>query len=282
MFLGKQELQAYVDTEKLTLLETMGERAKEAALSSRHLYKRFNGLYAVGNLNLLAQPKVAIIGTRKPNQYARQLAATLAQSLSQAGFVIVSGGAIGIDCIAQSNSVRNILVSPAGLNRIYPKENAKLFESIRANGLLLSEYEGESMPYAHSFLERNRIIIALSDIVIIPQADQKSGSSSSANLCVALQKELFVLPHRLHESLGTQELLAQNRAHAIYDVAQFVGMLCSRFEIHKEVVSEDALLAFASKQGLFSDALQLFGDKVFEYELEGKIQRDGLYIRLCL
>ncbi|RDU60599.1 DNA processing protein DprA [Helicobacter sp. MIT 14-3879] len=270
-----------MDSEKLEFLISLKNIAKEAKLSSRHLYKQFNGIFAAGNLNLLKKPKVAIIGTRTPNQYVKQHTAILSAQLSQKGFVILSGGAIGIDSIAHSHSGDNsILVSPAGLNLNYPKENSSLIERIRSNALILSEYEESVMPRAYSFLERNRIIVILSDLVIIPQADLRSGSSSSANLCIALKKNLFVFPHRMNESLGTQELLSRGSAKAIYDIESFVTSLCEKFEIVYEERQQDTLLEFASKNGLFAEAMQKFGNQVLEYELEGKIKRNGIYIEL--
>ncbi len=282
LFLDKDSFYKYIDDDKRTSIENLIEYAKEAKLTSRHVYKIFNGIFAQGNLSLLSKPKIAIIGTRTPNQYAKQICSYIASTLSQNGFIIISGGAVGIDCIAHKNSGHNsILVLPSGINMNYPKENSAMIDSIRHNGLVLSEYENDFKPMKHSFLERNRLIIALSDIVIIPQADIRSGTSSSANLAKALQKNIFVLPHRINESLCTQELLEQGKAECIYNIESFVKGLCSKFNLDNIICESDEVLEFAKNQGLFEEALQKFGNKVFEYELEGKIKRNGLYMQLC-
>ncbi|TLE08792.1 DNA-processing protein DprA [Helicobacter bilis] len=281
-FLESSALAKYLSMDKIALLDDLIHKAKENNLKSKHLYKAFNAVFARGNLSLLKKPKVAIIGTRSPNQYAKQMTTQLANTLSQKGFVIVSGGAIGIDSIAHLNANNNaILILPCGIDAIYPKENATLINNLAQNGLVLSEYSGTYKPMKHTFLERNRLIIAWSDIIIIPQADIKSGSSSSANLAITLQKPLFVLPHRLHESRGTQELLHAQKAQCIYDIESFVTNLCEIHNIAHTQEIKDPLLEFAYNNGLFEDALKLFGDLVFAYELEGKIKRNGLYIVPC-
>lgn len=281
--LDSKDLEKYVGSDKIALLNNISSLAKAANLSSKYLYKEFTGSYVIGNLSLLKAPKVAIIGTRTPNQYARHYAGLLSREFSTHGFSVVSGGAIGIDCIAHmSSGARSIMVLPCGINVNYPRQNATLIESKRQNALVLSEYAPNFMPHKHSFLERNRIIIALSDFVIIPQADLQSGSMSSANLCNVLQKPLFVLPHRINESLGTQDLLAKNKANCIYNAHDFVTSKCKEYGLDSIESSEDELLTFAKNNGLFTEALRLFGDKVLEYELEGKIQRNGVYISTSL
>lgn len=287
MFFDTLQLREIFSPKQMKSLLCLKDIAKQYNLSGKHIYKDFRGIFAAGNLDLLKSPIIAIIGTRSPNQYSKHYTAMLSRKLSKKGFVIISGGAIGTDCIAHQNSDRNsILVSPVGLNQIYPKQNKNLFEKIRSSGLLLSEYEDNEMPRAHQFLERNRIIIALSDVVIIPQADLQSGSSSSARLCVALDKPLFTLPHRMNESLGTQELLHSRKANAIYNLEFFVNHIYQEYnpnkkdEIREDNPKVDMLLEFAGNNGLFLEALQRFGDIVFEYELQGKIRRNGLHIEL--
>ncbi|RDU66686.1 DNA processing protein DprA [Helicobacter didelphidarum] len=281
-FLTPDILQQYVSESTLQTLQNIRTIAKEAKLSSKHLYKDFQGIFAQGNLDLLKQPKVAIVGTRTPNQYTKYYSSYLATELVSMGCVIVSGGAIGVDSVAHQNSKeKSIVVLPSGVNMNYPKESAKILDFIRTNGLVLSEYEYDFMPRKHSFLERNRIIIALSDIVIIPQADIRSGSSSSANLSVALGKPLFVLPHRLNESLGTQELLDKNHARCIYNIESFFQITREYFKLDSMEIEHDELIEFAKNHGSFDVALEKFGDKVLEYELEGKIKRVGHYIVLC-
>lgn len=282
MFLESKTVEQYLEKEKIILLNNLPEYAKAHKLKSQHLYKTFQGIFAQGNLSLLCKPKVAIIGTRTPNQYAKQMSMQLATMLAAHGFAIISGGAIGIDSVAHSHTQEHaILILPCGIATSYPKENAAMIALLRQKGLVLSEYHNDYKPMKHTFLERNRLIIAWSDIVIIPQADMHSGSSSSANLAITLHKPLFVLPHRLHESLGTQALLQKQKAQCIYDIESFVHTMCATYHLTHEQMPKDPILAFAHANGLFEDALRLFGDAVLAYELEGKIKRNGLYIIPC-
>lgn len=279
MFISYEHLTSF--DKKFSLLRDLPKKSKENKSKLAHLYREFHGLNYVGNLDLLKSPKIAIIGSRSPNQYAKILTHQLSSELSKKGFVIISGGAIGIDCIAHSGSFPStIMCSPAGININYPIQNVKLIQSIREQTLLISEYEDNFMPYKSSFLERNRIIIALSDIVIIPYADLKSGSSSSANLAVLLQKEIYTLPHRIGESSATNELLENDQARAIFNISSFVANLQKRFFNICEGVLEDDLLVFASMNGSYEEALERFGDRVLLYEVEGKIKRVGLNIYL--
>ncbi|WP_104697410.1 MULTISPECIES: DNA-processing protein DprA [unclassified Helicobacter] len=228
-------------------------------------------LFYVGNKNLLTKNLiVAIVGTRKPNPYTKIFCATLARELSKYG-VIISGGALGIDIIAHQNSLPNtIMVSPSSLDYIYPSANASIIKDIANQGLIISEYKEQYQPKKYSFLQRNRIIIHLSDIVIIPQADLESGSMQSAQMAIQAKKPLYVLPHRIDESLGTNALLEDNQAKGIYNIQKFLSSL----NLKKHSIQDD-LLEFCSQYNDFEEALMKFGDRLLEYELDGKIKREN-------
>lgn len=242
------------------------------------LSKPPNALFALGDISLLDTPiKVAIIGTRRPNPYTKQFSSILATKIVKAGGVVVSGGALGVDIIAHSAALpRTIMISPSSLDIIYPKANTAIIQSIIEQGLVLSEYEQNYMPKHYSFLERNRLVIGLSDIVIIPQADLQSGSMQSAQLSIQTHKPLFVLPHRIPESLGTQHLLINQQAQCIYDVETFITQI---FGSQEEVYDE--VLEFCKYAPSLEEAVQKFGEKIFQYEIEGKIMRQNGVIRIC-
>lgn len=227
-------------------------------------------LFYQGNLKLLECKKIAIVGTRKPNPYAKALTQTLASSIAKFGGVVVSGGALGIDIIAHTASFpQTIMIAPTDLNHCYPSTNKAMIQKIYRDSLALSEYENNPTPRAYHFLERNRIVIALSDAIIIPQADLASGSMESAKIALSLGKPLYVLPHRIGESEGTNVLLAQGKAKAIYNSQEWLNeWFGSLF-----VPPQDEILDFCSKIPEIEEAYQRFGDKLYEYELEGKIER---------
>lgn len=235
-------------------------------------------LFYCGDTSLLCAPiKIAIVGTRRPNPYTKQFCAILSAQIAKAGGVVVSGGALGVDIIAHSAALpRTIMVSPSSLEIIYPKANKAIIQAMMTQSLVLSEYERDYMPQAYSFLERNRLVVGLSDIVIIPQADLESGSMQSARLSKQSHKPLFVLPHRINESLGTQSLLARQQAQCIYDVQEFIAQI---FGTQKEVCDE--VLEFCKHAPRYEEAVQKFGDKIFQYEIEGKIVRENGVVRIC-
>lgn len=99
------------------------------------------------------------------------------------------------------------MFAPCALTRIYPPSNAQTIAQIAKEGLILSEYDKDFQPHGYTFLERNRLVIAFSDLVIIPEAQENSGSMASARLATELRKPLFVLPQRLLKA-RTNALLA--------------------------------------------------------------------------
>ncbi len=214
-------------------------------------------LYYQGNLELLKRPKIAIVGSRKATKYSKEFTYLLAKKLSKK-FAIVSGGALGIDAEAHKGAYPNtILVSPSSLDITYPKANEKLIDDIRKNALILSEYEKDYMPRRYSFIQRNRIIVAISDFVIIAEANLKSGSMRSFEWAKEFDKKVYVFPHRLNESSGTRYLAATNQAEVIWDINEF----CKNLGVEEE-----------SKILSLNEALKKYGTTLYEMELEGKVE----------
>lgn len=238
-----------------------------------------SALYYRGDVSLLQAPqKIAIVGTRKPNPYTKSFVATLAQKIAQCGGVVVSGGALGVDITAHMHALpRTIMFSPSSLEFLYPRSNAAIITQMMSQSLVLSEYERNYMPHKFSFLERNRLVIAISDYIIIPQADLISGSMQSARIALELNKPLFVLPHRIGESEGTNSLLQRGVAQAIYHIDHFLESIFGKIS----QIKEDKFLAFCKQNPTFEEAYLQFGELVFEYEIEGKIVRENGRLR-CL
>ncbi|ARE80466.1 DNA-processing protein DprA [Campylobacter helveticus] len=235
-------------------------------------------LYFKGNLKLLSYPKVAIIGSRKMSIYTKNCVLDLATTLKNAGVCVVSGGALGVDINAALASLPlHIGIFANGLGQIYPRTNENIIKEIYAKGLALSENEDNYMPQGFDFLLRNRLIIALSDAVVVAQADLQSGSMQSARLSYEMQKPLFVLPQRLEESRGTNLLLQDKKANLIADFKAFAAHFGS---VKEDVGEKDEFLQFCQKGVRVEEALEKFGEKVYEYELEGKIAIEGVFIRL--
>lgn len=227
-----------------------------------------SALYSIGNQKLLHKRKVSIIGSRNPIHYAMHATQELAQKLSLAGICIVSGGAIGIDTLAhQGAGVYNtIMVAGTGLDIRYPSINQKLIMQIELEGLVLSQFKEGSPSTKWNFPLRNEVIVALGEVLIVTQADLKSGSMHSIAFAQKMGKKIFVLPHRAGESEGTNMLLAQGQATPIYDIDAFVaGFGCV------EASKDDVFLEYCKSNPLYNDAIAKHGEKVFEYEFLGKI-----------
>lgn len=235
-------------------------------------------LYYKGDLSLLKRKKVAIIGSRKMSVYTKNCVLELASLLKQAGVCVVSGGALGVDINAHIGAMPcTIGVFANGLHQIYPKNNEKIIKQIYTQGLALSENEPEYMPHGYDFLLRNRLIIALCEHIIITQADFKSGSLQSANLAVKLGKKVSVLPQRKGESDGTNSLLEQGKVGLINDFKAFAAGFGALFETDE--LSNDELLNFCKNGANLNEALAKFGDKIYEYELDGKLDIQGVLVR---
>jgi DNA processing protein len=231
-----------------------------------------------GNLELLKSKKISIVGSRRPNKYTKDLTYALAQEFAKRGVCIVSGGAMGVDAIAHRGAKpqNTIAVLPCGINIKYPSINKALLQDIETNGLLLSQFDDEFCSTPWSFVLRNELVVALGEVLIVTQADKNSGSLRSVEFALKMGKEIYVLPHRLDESLGTNELLKNNLAKPIFDIYEFTD----RFAPPLHVEKTDDFLEFCKTNPTYEEALQQYPDRVFEAELNGEIEIKNGFIRL--
>jgi DNA processing protein len=232
-----------------------------------------------GDTNLLNLPKISIVGSRRATQYTKIITAKIAQELSKRGVVIVSGAALGVDAVAHKNTLdfKTIAVMANGLDIRYPSTNRDMIEEIEKRGLVLSSYEDGTIAKKYNFVLRNEIVVALGEVLIIAEADKNSGSMRSAEYALRLNKEIFVLPHRLTDSEGTNQLIRDGLAKPIYDIEAF----CDRFgKIENQKVETDEILDFCKSNPFFDEALNLFGSKIYEYELGGfiKVENGRIYL----
>jgi DNA processing protein len=155
-------------------------------------------LWVRGGLSVLELTSVAIVGSRSASQYARQVARTLAAGLAEAGLVVTSGMARGVDGAAHEATLaaggRTIAVLGTGIDIVYPVEHAALAERIAASGLLVSELPPGSPPYPGHFPRRNRIISGLSRAVVVVEASEKSGSLITARMALEQGREVMAVP----------------------------------------------------------------------------------------
>jgi len=181
---------------------------------------------------------LSIVGSRRTSVYGQNTAFQFANQLSEKGFTIVSGLARGIDTAAHKGALMSkqptIAVLGCGLNRMYPPENASLFDQIKACGAIISEFPMQTPPLPYNFPRRNRIISGLSLGVIVVEAAQKSGALITADFALEQGREVFAIPGQINNPLshGTHQLIKQgaNVATHIQDIMDIIDPCIDRKE----------------------------------------------------
>lgn len=232
-------------------------------------------IFYKGNISLLKKRKISIVGTRKPNSYTKQLTYKISSELSKRDIVIVSGAAIGVDAIAH-NATKNfntIAVMANGLNIRYPAINSKLIQSIEKEGLAISAYKDGLSPRKYTFVHRNEIVVSLGEILIVTQADEKSGTLTSIDYALKMGKTVYAIPHRIGESIGTQKLIEEGLIQPIYDLESFLD------SFGKVKNENNSLAKYLNTYPLYEEALKKYPEEIFELELEGSIIIENGYIK---
>jgi DNA processing protein len=153
-------------------------------------------LSAIGDVALLARPMLAIVGAREASLAGRRFAAALAAALGEAGFVVVSGLARGIDAAAHEAALPagTVAVLGGGIDQVYPPQHEALQRAIADRGLLLAETALGTPPMSRSFPRRNRIVSGLAAGAIVVEAAERSGSLITAQRAIEQGREVFVVP----------------------------------------------------------------------------------------
>jgi len=178
-------------------------------------------LYFIGELPKERTTTVAIVGTRKPTAYGKEVTYKIAYDLAKRGVVIVSGLALGVDAIAHKAALdaggTTIAVLANGVDTVYPASNKQLADRILSSGgAILSEYPPGTSPRDYQFLARNRIVSGLSEMVLVTEAAARSGTLATVAHALDQGKEVGVIPGNINSpmSAGCNSLLKQG-AHAI-------------------------------------------------------------------
>jgi DNA processing protein len=232
-------------------------------------------LYYRGDVGLLQRPKVSIVGTRRPNPYTRAMTFELSKKLSLSGMVVVSGAAAGVDRIAHegAGADNTIAILPCGIDVRYPAANISLIESIERNGLTMTPFEPDFRAREWSFVVRNEIVVALGDALIVTEADIGSGSMRSVEYALEMGKPIYVLPHRIHESAATRQLIREGRANAIDDIDVFVAHISQK---GRNAIEDTPFIAFCRNNPTYEEVVGKFPSEIFEAELSGIIDvRNG-------
>lgn len=174
-----------------------------------------------GDLSLLNNKSLAVVGTRKPTAYGRMVTERLVKEIASAGVVIVSGLAYGVDSISHRKCLevggKTIAVLGSGLNQVYPAEHISLAEEIANKGLIISEYSPNKRATKYTFPQRNRIIAGLSDGVLITEASFKSGTIHTKDFALEYGKNIYAVPGNIDSfSSGlTNDLIKSGQAQCV-------------------------------------------------------------------
>ncbi len=173
------------------------------------------GLYCLGSLPEEDEPTVGIVGARLCSHYGHRVAYEFGKYLAERGIQVISGLALGIDGYAQEGALagggRTFAVMGCGVDVCYPRSNKALYEKIAVRGGIISEEEPGTPPLAYNFPKRNRIISALSDLVVVVEAREKSGSLITVDFALEQGRSVLAVPGRVGDALsdGCNFLIAQ-------------------------------------------------------------------------
>ena len=172
-------------------------------------------LFVRGDVRILSEPQLAMVGSRNPTAGGRSTAREFASFFARAGLTITSGLALGIDAACHEGALDaggpTIAVLGCGLDKIYPRNHEDLAERIAASGTLISEFPPRTAPLPACFPQRNRIIAGLSHGTLVVEAAQRSGSLITARLAGVAGREVFAIPSSIHNPLarGCHQLIRQ-------------------------------------------------------------------------
>ena len=263
-------------------------------------------LYLQGDLACLSAPAVAVVGSRHPSAQGRDNAQAFAADLAQAGWLVVSGLAQGIDAAAHEGALaaggRTLAVVGTGLDLTYPSHHRALAQRVAAQGALLSEYAPGTPPLREHFPQRNRLIAGLTRGTLVVEAALRSGSLITARLANEAGREVWAVPGSIHapQSRGCHALIKQGAtlvesAQDVLDDLQSPGLRQAALPLGPvpdaaaDSAPADPLLAALGEDPVTLDALlartgesaATLSARLLELELAGTVARlpGGLYQR---
>ncbi|MGO3212929.1 MAG: DNA-processing protein DprA, partial [Ruoffia tabacinasalis] len=190
-----------------------------------------------GDIGLIREPKVSVIGTRQMTTYGKTVTREIINALSKETWVSVSGLALGVDASVHEYNLehpngRSIAIIPCGLDYYYPRANKYIQKRMEQQDLILSEYMPNIKPMKHHFVLRNRLVAGISKATIVIEAAQRSGSLITANYALQYNREVFAVPGRItdDQSRGCNDLI-QIGATPVLDIPSMIDELKEIFQM---------------------------------------------------
>lgn len=256
-------------------------------------------LFAKGDLELLARPAVAIVGSRDHSRYGEEVGRALSRAAAGAGLVVVSGMARGLDAVAHSGALEvgggTIGVLGCGIGVVYPLSNRSLYDRIERAGLLLAESPPHERPNRGSFARRNRLISGLARVTVVVEAARISGTLGTVRCAQDQGREVLAVPGPITSpiSAGTNNLLREGAGPLLElsDLLDHYPELKVQPSIDSSMVREsramvDRMLAVLRREPLPAEELvERIGvpveaalEALSVLELRGKVRREsGVY-----
>lgn len=193
-------------------------------------------LFARGDVHLLHEVNVAVVGTRRPSAYGKAAAYKLSRDLAELAICVVSGMARGVDTAAHRGALdvggKTIAVFGCGIDLVYPAENRDLAAEIAETGLVLSEFPLGSPAYPQNFPLRNRIVSGISYGIMVVEGAQYSGSAITARLAMEHGREVFAVPGNITSRMSWgPNLLIKQGATLVHDAADVLNQLPSQLRV---------------------------------------------------
>jgi DNA processing protein len=259
-------------------------------------------LYVWGSLDIKNKPILAVVGTRHCSNYGKQVTVEFVSKLTEAGFVIVSGLAKGVDTLAHRTALEKngltIAVLGSGIDRknLYPKVNLGLAQEIvKKGGAIISEYPPGTRALYYHFPERNRIIAGLSLGVLVVEAKEKSGALITANHAFSQTKPVFAVPGSIYNPTSSGcHLLIKKGAKIVtspHDILKYFGISYTKTRMPEgQTKEEEIILNLLEKKALHIDEIiqlsKIDPVKVIrvltKLEIEGKVKNLGGNIFMTL
>ncbi|MBD5544377.1 MAG: DNA-protecting protein DprA [Lachnospiraceae bacterium] len=218
-------------------------------------------VYGIGKLPEQEKMTVAVIGARECSAYGAHMAKELGRALAENGIQVVSGMARGIDSMAQQAAMEKgsaYGVLGSGVDICYPQSSRNVYENLKRNGGILSEYPPGTEPKPGNFPARNRIISGLSQAVVVVEAKEKSGTLITVDMALEQGREVYVVPGRITDALsaGCNRLMKQG-ADMLCSVEEFIRELHGNYGYR---IGDDA----AGKKVEYEKGLEDFELKILE------------------
>ncbi len=228
----------------------------------KEIYNPPSVLFAAGDISIINDSVVlACVGTRTPSEYSVRVTERICSKLADAGVVIASGMAPGLDSVALKAGIKAggkvVSVLPCGLFYDYPKNGAALKREVSANGVVISEFFPDEASTSINFHARNRILSGISMGTLVTQAGEKSGALSTASLASGQGRDVFCIPpHMLYSDKYSGVIgLLRDGAIPVFDARDILN---EYYSVYSHKLNQNSLiLRQKSKEGIFSESRKL-------------------------